>query len=76
MPPAQLDGAPPPRQVTLQFPTSAQVTWHDPLHSTSHVVIPVQLTTLPGPTRAPHRSAEVHVYRQRAPQIVPHETVL
>jgi len=46
------------------------------VHSTSQVVIPVQLTTLPGPTRAPQRSTDVHSYRHRAPQIAPHETVL
>jgi hypothetical protein len=72
----QVDGAPPPRQVTLQLPTPVQVTWHEPVHSTSQVVIPLQVTALAGPTRTPHRSTDVQSYWQRAPQMAPHETVL
>jgi hypothetical protein len=58
---AQLTGATPLAQVTSHGLVSVHETWHEPRHSTTHVVTVLQSTVLPGPTRTPQRSTLSHV---------------
>jgi hypothetical protein len=63
-------------QRTSHWSGFAQLTRHEPAHSTTQLEKLRQLMTLPDPARTPQRSTSVHVYWHRSPQITPQETVL
>jgi hypothetical protein len=69
-------GDAPPGQSTSHRSVLVQETMHEPVHSTTQLVTPLQAMLLPGPARTPQRSTLQQSYWQLAPQSAPQETVL
>jgi hypothetical protein len=68
-------GALPPEHCTEHVCTLVQVTWHEPVHTASHVWTLSQNTEAPEPTSMPQSGVLLQCAVHPLPQIIPHEFV-